>query len=123
MKNKIFLSFLFLLVPAYALAADFSLSGSTFKGIVMEVIEIINILIPILVSLAIVFFFWGMSKFILHSDSADGIKNGRNYMLWGLLALFVLFTFRVIIGLVSSDLEIGDKNPNPNSILLPTGPR
>ncbi len=121
MKNKILFSLFSILVPA--LSSAFSLEDSTFGGVVLEVVGIINMLVPILVSLAIIFFFWGMSKFILHSDSADGIKNGRNYMLWGIVALFVLFTFRVLIGLVSDELEIGSSTPNQNSILLPTGSR
>ena len=32
-------------------------------------------------------------------------------MAWGILVLFILLTFKTIIGLVSSDLEIGPKDP------------
>ena len=72
---------------------------------------------PILVTFAFMFFFWGLSKFILNAGSQEGIKKGRDYMMWGILALFILLTFRVIVGLIASDLEIGDTNKLP---LLPT---
>lgn len=120
MKKNLFL-FAMVLMPS--LAKAFSLKDSSFKGVIFEFINIINILIPILVMLAIVLFFWGVSRFILNSDSADGIKNGRNFMIWGIIALFVLFSVRVIIGLIATDSGLGDSNTNPGSILLPTGKR
>jgi len=122
--NKYIYSFLFLLaiaLPSFTLA--FSLSSSSFAGILTEATEIINVyLIPILSSLAFIVFFWGVSKFILHSDNKADIENGRNYMIWGIGALFILLTFRVIIGLISVELEVPGQNPpNEGGILLREG--
>mgnify|MGYP007099649453 CR=1 FL=1 len=85
----------------------------------MEVVGIINILIPIMIGLAVIFFFWGLSLTILNSNKPEGRKNGRSFMLWGILALFILFTFSIFVGLISSELEIGNKTPNANTLLLP----
>jgi hypothetical protein len=102
--------------PSLALA--FSLKDSSFKDVVYEVLGIINLLIPILSVLAFIVFFWGLSKFILNSDSQAEIQKGKNYMFWGVIALFVLITFRTIIGLVAGDLDIGGSTVIPQ---LPTG--
>ena len=101
-----------------ALVFAFSLSSSTFRDVIKEILSVIDILIPILFALAFIVFFWGLSKFILRSDNEKDIENGKNYMLWAVLALFVLLTFRVIITLVSTDLELGGNgNIVPDHIL------
>lgn len=69
---------------------------------------------PILFSLSFVVFFWGLSKFVLNSDSKEEIEKGKNYMVWAVLALFVLVSFRVIISFISSDLGLGDSNITPS---------
>ena len=110
------LTILALFIPTLSYAVDFSLAGSTFQGVIYYILDVIYVLLPILYGLSFFIFFWGLSKFILNSSNKDGIKDGRTYMIWGVLALFILITFRAIIGLVRSDLELGNDTP-----LLPTG--
>jgi hypothetical protein len=110
-KTKHILFGLFLLFPIVANAFDLFSAGTTFKSIIIELVGIINILIPILVAFAFIFFFWGLSKFILGSDNKEEIKRGQNYMLWGILALFILFSFRTLITFVINDLELGNDAP------------
>ncbi len=93
--------------PVFVLAQSFSLAGSTFKGIIDEILSIISLLNPILFAAAFLVFFWGLSKFILNSGNEAENTKGKNFMLWGILALFILFTFLAIINLASRDLELG----------------
>jgi hypothetical protein len=114
---------IFLLTPSLlspSIVWGFSLNdaGNNFKTIIDYILSILFILNPILFGLAFVVFFWGLSKFILHSDSKDEITNGRKYMIWGVLALFVLISFRTIIGFVANELELGDTRYIP---LFPQG--
>lgn len=115
-KFNIFTYLLAFFLPSFAFA--FSLSGSNFKTVVLEIVDIINITVPILVATSFVVFFWGLSKFILHSDSKPDIEKGKNYMFWGVIALFVLASFRAIISLISTDLEFGNSTITPQ---LPEG--
>ena len=96
-------------------------AGGTFKSVIGYILEVIYLLIPILMGLAFIVFFWGLSKFILNSNKPEELKNGRTYMLWGILALFILFTFTAIIGLVSNELGFGKKDSTVDDILLFTG--
>src|SRR3989344_4229015 len=89
----------------------FFLADSTFKTTIEYILDMIYVLVPILSGLAFIVFFWGLSKFILNADKPEKIKEGKNYMAWGILVLFILLTFKTIIGLVSSDLVIGPKDP------------
>ena len=109
-----------LLVPNIIFAFD--LGSSTFKSTIGYVMEMIDILIPILSGLAFLFFFWGLSQSILNSDKPEEIKKSRSKMLWGILALFILLTFKTIIGLVSTELEIKGVSPTAGipGTFLPT---
>jgi Na+-transporting NADH:ubiquinone oxidoreductase subunit NqrE len=107
--KKIYLGLAF--IPSLALA--FSLGSSTFGDIVKEVLSIIGLLIPLMFAVAFVVFFWGLSKFILHSDSKADIEAGKNYMFWGIIALFVLVTFRAIIAAITGDLDLGPSQTAP----------
>jgi Type IV secretion system pilin len=114
-----FLSF----IPTLVLAQSFSLTagGVTFKTVIFYILGIINLLNPLLFALAFILFFWGLSKFILNSGKPEDRKNGRSYMIWGILALFVLLTFQAIISGItgSRGLDIGG-NSGVRGVLLPT---
>ncbi|GEM_PF-576273 len=114
MKTKIYTLAYFIstgfILPAITSAQGFTLESSTFKGVIFEILNVISILIPILFAGAFLVFFWGLSKFILSSNNQADIDKGKTYMMWGVLALFILISFRSIITLVSRDLEIGDGN-------------
>jgi hypothetical protein len=111
MKNihKVILIFSVLFIPEVMYA--FNLAESSAGGIIMELVGIADSLTPILSTLAFLVFFWGLSKFILNSNKPEEIKNGKSYMLWGILALFILLTYRTIIGLISVELGIGTQDP------------
>lgn len=112
-KNKFFIYPFALFAPFAAYAADFYLAGSNFRQVILYILSVIAILVPILFALAFIVFFWGLSKFILGANNAEAIKKGKNYMIWGVLFLFILISFRSIMGLVSSELELGGANKLP----------
>ncbi len=51
--------------------------------------NIVSNLIPIIFALILIYFFWGLAKFVLNSGDEDARTNGRQMMIWGLVALFV----------------------------------
>ncbi len=89
--------------PKHLSAISVLAIGTNFKEIIGYLLSIIAILNPILFTLAFLVFFWGLSKFILSSGNATDIAKGRTYMIWGILALFILLTFMSIINFVSND--------------------
>lgn len=99
--------------PLVSLAQGINLSGSTFY----DVMDYLNIMLrtinPILFSIVFIVFFWGLSKFILHSDSEQEVTKGKNYMIWGILVLFILISFRAIISFITGDLGLGSASAIP----------
>ena len=109
-KIESVLGFLYAFSPVFTFAQSFNLAGSTIGGVFRYIVTILSVLNPILFSMAFIVFFWGLSKFILNSDSKDEIEKGRSYMLWGVLALFILVSFRVIVSFISTDLGLGNSS-------------
>ena len=89
----------------------------SFGANVCDVIQVaratIGYLNPILFALCFVVFFWGLSKFILNSGSKDEIEKGKDYMVWAIIALFILISFRAIIAFITSDLGFGNSSATP----------
>jgi len=59
--------------------------------------------IPILVSLALLYFFWGIADWILNmSGDAEKMKKGRERMVWGLIALFFMVSVAGVVSILSN---------------------
>lgn len=69
-----------------------------------DVLKVIDYLVLMVLALALVFFLWGMTQFIRNADSEEGRKNGKQVMLWGLIALFVMTSVWGIIHFLQSDI-------------------
>lgn len=65
--------------------------------------------IPLLIGLAVVAFIYGIVKYFLNPDNEEKRKNGKSYMLWGIIALFVMVSFWGIVNIFSSTFGIKDK--------------
>ncbi len=62
--------------------------------------------------LALLVFFWGIAVFIFRGDSEGNKERGRNIMIWGVIALFVMISVWGIIDLVQRDLGIDEVSSN-----------
>lgn len=86
-------------LPAFAFAA-------TFNSIAAQVQDLLNLLIPILITLAVIYFFWGLANYILNSGDTEKKEEGRNIMIWGIVALFVMVSIWGLVGLIGSTFGI-----------------
>lgn len=78
------------------------------KNLVASLGEIFNMLIPVLIALAVVIFFWGLITYIW--KGAEGHKEGKNIMIAGLVALFIMVSVWGIIRLAGSALGVQNVN-------------
>ena len=80
------------------------MTSLTFKDIVHNLLSIINLLIPVLAGIAIVFFFIGLIRFIYNAGDVKSRSTGRDAMVWGLVGIFVIFSLWGIIAIVQQSL-------------------
>ncbi|MFP4022846.1 MAG: hypothetical protein ACLFNR_00280 [Candidatus Paceibacterota bacterium] len=83
---------------------------TTFKEFVYGTArDIIVYVIYIIISLSLLSFLWGLTKFILNADSDSGREKGKQVMIWGLVALFVMVSLMGIVQLIRVTL-FGDSD-------------
>ena len=63
---------------------------STLQEVIPAVGGILRALIPVIFGLALVFFLWGLTKFIIHAADEKKREEAKSIMLWGIIALFVM---------------------------------
>ncbi len=76
-------------------------SVTDFKSLVEVFYNIIGFtLVPLLFSMAIVVFLYGVQKYILAGASEDKVKEGRDMMIYGIIGLAVMFSVWGLVRLV-----------------------
>lgn len=63
---------------------------------------LMNSIVPLLVGLALVGFLYGIIKYFLNPDNEEKRKDGKSFMFWGLITLFVIVTLWGIVGILSN---------------------
>ena len=67
---------------------------------------LINSVVPLLFSLAVVGFIWGVIQYFLFPDNEEKRKKGKSYMIWGLIALFVMISMWGLVGVLTKTFGI-----------------
>lgn len=100
---------------------DFSGLGDFINNIKKNVVVNLSALF---LTTAVVAFFYGVINYIIaiRNGDSDGTKSGRNFMLWGLIALFVMFSVWGIVTFAQKTLGIaGVTTIEIPSIVFKTG--
>jgi len=63
---------------------------TTLFTILGAVLVAINLAIPVVVSLAILLFLWGLAKYIFRTDTVEGKEAAKSIMVWGIVTIFVM---------------------------------
>ncbi len=112
-KKLFFVFILSLFFPATALAVD-----------AFDVIDLgigaLTTSMPLLLSLAILVFFWGIVKFINHAGDEKAVEEGKQLMIWGLIGLFVIVGIWGIVGYIQSTLGLDEFTGGGSIITIPT---
>jgi len=78
------------------------------QELIISVLWTINLLIGIVAALALIYFFWGLAKFILHAGGDDEARvAGKQVMLWGIIALFVMVSIWGIVNFLGRAFGVG----------------
>lgn len=116
--HRILLVACLVLLPSFVMAAGIA-------DLVDSIGEIVSKLIPVVVGIAVVAFLWGLVKFIAGAGNEQKRSEGKQVMLWGIIALFVLISIWGIVKFIGTALGVdtsgGGINP-PYIESLPGAP-
>lgn len=76
----------------------------TLTEIIVRLTQLVYAVVPVLVALALLFFFWGMAQWILNMADTEKHKEGKQRMIWGLVALFVIGSIGGLILILQNTL-------------------
>lgn len=95
------LSLIFIARSAYAIR--------DLNDLVSEVGETVNNITGLLSAVALLVFIWGLVKFIAKAGNEQAREEGKKVMVWGIVAIFVLFSIWGIIGFIENSLELPER--------------
>ena len=80
------------------------------EGAVENIGGIVNSLIPLLLTIAVVIFLWGLLKYLFKIGGEEGSKGGLQIMLWGVVAIFVMVSIWGLVSLLQTTLGVGSQS-------------
>lgn len=100
-------------LPFFASAED------RIGGILATLIGYLNYIVPALITIAVVYFIWGVISYMTASDEEQK-KLGRAKIINGLIGLFVIVSFWGIIAVVKETFDIGNRTGQDITPCVPT---
>jgi uncharacterized membrane protein YidH (DUF202 family) len=67
---------------------------------------IINPLIGLLFALAMVYFIYGLARYLLSPDNEEIRKTSKSHMLWGIVGMFIMVSVFGIMNLIMNTLGV-----------------
>lgn len=112
-KNAKFI-FLFVLlsVPALASAQNDPLCSGPIENL-SSLLNLVGCIIrysviPLLITLAVIVFIVGILKYIAGADDSTKREDGRKFMIYGIVALFVMISIWGLVGILQGTFGLGN---------------
>jgi len=94
-------------------------SAQRLDTIAGQVQNILNLVVPIIMTLALIYFFYGLAKYILSAGDDEEKGKGRNIMIYGIIALFVMGSVWGLTQVIGNSFNIGAGNAPDSQQLIP----
>lgn len=96
---------------AFAPFAVFAVGSGQQVGNILDTFGgLISKATPIVVALALLGFFWGLAIYIFNAGDEKKKSQGKNIMIYGVLALFIMLSIFGIIGVLQSTFGVQNAN-------------
>lgn len=83
--------------------------------------EIVNVVIPFIIGLAVLVIIWGVFNFISGAGDEEKRAEAKQYIIWGIIGLFIMTSVWGLVNILSNTFKF-DQSPdaapivNPNSL-------
>ncbi len=81
-----------------------------FSELINKLVDIINVIVPLLITLAIVLFFFHTGKGIFGDakDSGSAKADLKDTLFWGVIIIFVMVSIWGILNIIGSEFNLMD---------------
>lgn len=102
------------LAQSAATSGGVAVGGNTIFNILGTIAAILNVIIPILITLAVVYVIYGVIKYATAKDE-EAQKEGRTVIVSGIIALFVIVSIWGLVAILNSTFQIDQGGSNLQS--------
>ncbi|MEI8174686.1 MAG: pilin [bacterium] len=92
--------------------------SGTLQYIICKIGDLINLVVPILLALGVVYFVWGIISFVIAGDE-EAKKAGRDKIIYGIIGLAVIVAVWGLVGILVNTFGV---DTSTRVINLPTTP-
>lgn len=94
-------------------------TGNVFGDLVCKIHQILNSIIPILILLGVVWFVWGVVRYVI-SDSEEAKQKGKDTIIAGIIGLAVIIGLWGLVNIVveTFNLQASVPSANINSLMV-----
>ena len=108
--KKTFLKFgLLSVLGVPAIAGAQSIGG--ILGLLAQANDLINRLIPFIIALTVLFFLWGILRFVMAGGDGEQRKEAQGYIVWGVVALFVMISVWGLVNILVRSVNLDNTAP------------
>ncbi|MEK7647164.1 MAG: pilin [Patescibacteria group bacterium] len=95
------------LIPVGLAILPLAASAATATDLITTVQGILNALIPLFMVIATVVFLWGVVRYITSAGEDEKVKEAKNFIMYGLIGLFVMVSVWGLVGVLVSTFGVG----------------
>ncbi|MBI5004836.1 MAG: hypothetical protein HZC04_01460 [Candidatus Lloydbacteria bacterium] len=99
MMKKLLLTLGVIALPSVAFAA-------TLIDVFNTVKSILDIIIPIALTVAVIYFFWGVGKYMTATGDSEKQEEARGIMIYGIIGLFVMVSVWGLVRVVGDTFGV-----------------
>ncbi len=108
-------------LPSITLAASNTTAvQGTLGGVLGTIKGLMDSIIPIIIVGAVIYFFYGVAKYVMAAGDEDAQTAGRSVMIYGIIGLFVIVAVWGLVGLLGTTFGINIGGPAPTLPYVPS---
>lgn len=111
--------FFYLIIPLLASAQVFT----DFRSVVFYTVLLLNQVIKVVIGIGVLVFIYGVLKYVGAGDDAEKVKQGRNFIIYGIVGIFVMLSVWGLVFIITNTFfRFGFLNtspPTPRNIPIP----
>jgi len=73
-----------------------------FRSLIAMLQDYIRLLIPFIIGLTVLVFLWGLFKMVFAGDSSKAVEEGRKFITYGIVTLFVMVSVWGLVKILSA---------------------
>lgn len=78
------------------------LGAQTFRSFAGNIIDLLNKVANLVIGIALLAFVFGAVKFIATAGDEKGRETGKQLMVWGILAIFLMFSVWGVVSIIQN---------------------